>query len=182
MMQSQLPPESAQNPLAQLKDVHVPEDVYWWPLAWGWWLLAVLILALLVYVVVWWKKRRQLNRARRYAMEEARHIDSRQEDWPAKLNGILKRTAQSYFSNDSVSGLYGQRWQKFLLNRISEKPAKHNIEKGLDTLQSMLYQPTPASAEKFPVCQKAVLQWLKKANLQQKRAGNVMSNSEVNHV
>jgi hypothetical protein len=29
------------DPLAQLRDIHLPEAVSWWPLAIGWWLVAI---------------------------------------------------------------------------------------------------------------------------------------------
>ena len=30
------------DPLAQLRDIHLPEPILWWPLAPGWWVLIVL--------------------------------------------------------------------------------------------------------------------------------------------
>ncbi|WP_156497551.1 DUF4381 domain-containing protein, partial [Oleiphilus sp. HI0043] len=30
------------SPLDQLKDIHPPVDITWWPLAFGWWALIVI--------------------------------------------------------------------------------------------------------------------------------------------
>lgn len=46
------------EPLAQLRDIHLPEAVGWWPPAPGWWLLALLLVAALVYGLLWWRRRR----------------------------------------------------------------------------------------------------------------------------
>ena len=49
------------NPaLAQLKDIHLPQAVHWWPPAPGWWLVALLVLALTI-----WLSRYLLARYRR---------------------------------------------------------------------------------------------------------------------
>ena len=37
------------NPLDQLRDIHLPEPISWWPLAPGWWLLIIIALALMVW-------------------------------------------------------------------------------------------------------------------------------------
>jgi hypothetical protein len=29
--------------LSQLKDIHLPDDISWWPLAIGWWLLITIL-------------------------------------------------------------------------------------------------------------------------------------------
>ncbi len=41
---------SANDPLAQLRDIHLPDPISWWPPAPGWWVLAVVVLALLFFM------------------------------------------------------------------------------------------------------------------------------------
>ena len=36
------------DPLAQLRDIHLPEPVSWWPPALGWWLVAMTVMTLLI--------------------------------------------------------------------------------------------------------------------------------------
>jgi len=38
--------------LSQLRDIHTPEAIGWWPLAWGWWVLGALILVIAVSATV----------------------------------------------------------------------------------------------------------------------------------
>lgn len=45
--------------LPTLRDIHLPEPISWWPLAWGWWLALVLLLLLIFAVMLWWQKRQQ---------------------------------------------------------------------------------------------------------------------------
>ncbi|HAD08873.1 MAG TPA: hypothetical protein DCF62_05290 [Porticoccaceae bacterium] len=46
------------DPLAQLRDIHLPEAIGWWPPAPGWWLLTLLLIAALGYALWWWRRRR----------------------------------------------------------------------------------------------------------------------------
>ena len=55
------------DPLSQLKDIHLPASGGFWPPAPGWWLLAAMTLALLAALVLWWRRRRRRNRWRRDA-------------------------------------------------------------------------------------------------------------------
>ena len=58
------------DPLAQLRDIHLPEPIGWWPPAPGWWLLALVFLSALIYVALWWRQRR----ARLYFRRQAQHL------------------------------------------------------------------------------------------------------------
>ncbi len=41
-----------------LRDIHLPEAVSWWPLAWGWWGLGLVVLVVLLLLIRWRAKRR----------------------------------------------------------------------------------------------------------------------------
>ena len=45
------PQAQAPNPLDQLRDIHLPEPISWWPPAPGWWILAVASCALLAWIL-----------------------------------------------------------------------------------------------------------------------------------
>ena len=42
---------AATNPLDQLRDIHLPEPILWWPLAPGWWLLIIMAVVLAARLV-----------------------------------------------------------------------------------------------------------------------------------
>lgn len=47
------------DPLAQLRDIHLPEPIGWWPLAIGWYILIALALFLASIIAHWlYKKHR----------------------------------------------------------------------------------------------------------------------------
>lgn len=108
------------DPLAQLRDIHLPEPASFWPLAWGWWLLlGVLVCALLggVYVLI---QRRRKNRYRLLAEAELEHALRRWQEHtdPAhylqELTIILRRTALSAFPGQGLAGVQGLDWLMFL--------------------------------------------------------------------
>ena len=105
---NQMPvPPQQQDPLAQLRDIHVPTEVNIWPLDWGWWVaIAVFLLALFcLYKAITAHIRH--NKARKQALALLESISAQQSNWPVALNSILKRTAMSYYPTQQVAGLYG---------------------------------------------------------------------------
>jgi len=108
------------DPLAQLRDYHLPEPVGWWPPAPGWWLLALLTLILMGLLLrgLWrWRTRRI---ARRAALGELKTLEAeyaRGGDANALLRGVsrlLRRFALARFPRRQVAGLGGEPWLAFL--------------------------------------------------------------------
>jgi hypothetical protein len=106
--------------LTQLRDIHLPPSVSWWPPAPGWWIVGVILLvsALCAVVLI---RRRIANRWRREALREldtlrAARLAQRQRP-QASLNGLsvlLRRVAISRFPRDEVASLHGGPWLAFL--------------------------------------------------------------------
>ena len=46
------------NSELQLRDIHLPAEVGWWPPAIGWWVLALIVLILLVMLLQRWRQNR----------------------------------------------------------------------------------------------------------------------------
>lgn len=108
------------NELSQLRDIHLPTPVGWWPLAPGWYVLGLTVL--LVFILsVYFLGRRYLNgRPRREAL---RLLDSYQKTsekqvssalMAGRLSELLKRVALAYFPRETVASLQGEAWISFL--------------------------------------------------------------------
>jgi hypothetical protein len=97
--------------LDQLRDIHLPEPVGWWPVAPGWWALLALVCALVVAAVVWtWLRRRS---ARFLALRELEAIKSEREDeFLTQISSLLRRVARRRSAGADV--LTGEAWSAFL--------------------------------------------------------------------
>ena len=110
-----------------LRDLHLPADIGWWPLAPGWWLLAgLLVLALLYLVYRLW---RSWSRAapRRAALAEFRQLRDqfdRDNNLVSFVNGIstlLRRAMLSCQPRRDIAGVVGEEWLR-ILDRGMKRP------------------------------------------------------------
>lgn len=102
---------SGSDPLAQLRDIHLPPPVSAWPPAPGWWLLAALLLALLVVAAIGWRRQRRRNAYRRAALRELQQLGNNADI--ATINALLKRTALAAGAREAAA-LSGTAWLQFL--------------------------------------------------------------------
>ncbi|MCK7578357.1 MAG: DUF4381 domain-containing protein [Chromatiales bacterium] len=108
------------DPLADLRDWHLPDPVSWWPPAPGWWLAAAAVLAALLLAVHLWLRRRgrtSLQRAARLELERLRRdlaADGDRRRYLAGLSRLLRRLALARYPRAQVAGLTGDGWLAFL--------------------------------------------------------------------
>ncbi|KTC99835.1 DUF4381 domain-containing protein [Legionella erythra] len=108
------------QPLAQLRDIHLPAPVGWWPLAPGWYLLAAIaLLGFLLLTGVVYRyytngraKRQALKLLAVYQQDYLREGDSQAAS--AKVSELLRRVALVYFPREKVASLQGEEWLAFL--------------------------------------------------------------------
>lgn len=111
---------SVPNELAQLRDIHLPKPVGWWPLAPGWYMLAAIIAILLLSSMYWIWYRHVQGRAKRRALRlltsyEQHYQKQRQCALTcAQLSELLKRVALVYYPRQDVASLQGDDWIAFL--------------------------------------------------------------------
>ena len=105
--------------LEQLRDLHVPPPVSFWPPALGWWIAAGIILGF--FAVGFWFLRYRLKTApRRDALKELLLLQDRFvqtqncRELMSGLSQLLRRYALSCFGRQTVAGLTGLPWLKFL--------------------------------------------------------------------
>ncbi|HSD37998.1 MAG TPA: DUF4381 domain-containing protein [Rhodocyclaceae bacterium] len=106
--------------LADLRDIHLPPPVSWWPPAPGWWLLVSLVLLVIAGVFIW-RRLRARNRWRQYALSELAKLRAQhaaQTLTSTRLIGdlsvLLRRVAISRFPREEVAALSGEAWLAFL--------------------------------------------------------------------
>ena len=109
-----------QDPLAELRDIHLPDAVTFWPPAPGWWLLGLLILAaLLIGAYQLWRR----HQRRAYRRGGDAELQALYTHWQStndtqaflqELNALLKRVALKSFPATDVAALSGSGWTQFL--------------------------------------------------------------------
>jgi len=65
----------AADPLAQLRDIHLPEAIGWWPPALGWWLLLALLVILIV-AGIYWLRWREIQRNKPIVFSKQDMVDA----------------------------------------------------------------------------------------------------------
>ncbi len=106
--------------LSQLRDIHLPQPVSWWPPAPGWWMVltASIVLPLLLLLL------RRLARARRWRREaraaitqlRAQHRQRPEsgQEVVERLSVVMRRVATTRFPAAEVASLNGEAWLQFL--------------------------------------------------------------------
>lgn len=109
-----------EDPLAALRDIHLPAEPGWWPPAPGWWLLSLLVLAVLTVATLYLKKRHARSLPwrwikRRLVLLKARHAETADPVGVAgELSTLLRHAALARYPREQVAGLTGERWLQFL--------------------------------------------------------------------
>lgn len=116
--------------LLDLKDIHEPEMIGWWPPAIGWWVVAVAIL-LLITGLVWLYKKLTRKTAFKTASKLLAQIkqDTTRDNLQklAELSVLVRRVAVSVSPRAKVAGLTGRQWLAFLDNSVKGAPFSEGI-------------------------------------------------------
>ncbi|WP_242602164.1 DUF4381 domain-containing protein [Legionella nagasakiensis] len=106
--------------LAQLRDIHLPSPIGWWPLAPGWYVFILFAIAMLGMVMIFLWRSYLNGQARRQAL---RLLSAYQQQYEREKNAqrisaciseLLKRVALVYFPRKKVASLQGDAWISFL--------------------------------------------------------------------
>jgi hypothetical protein len=106
--------------LTQLRDIHLPEPISWWPPAPGWWLLLASVIVLMLLVVAI-RRRVRLMRWRREARATIVRLKQQHKQYPEtgravveQLSVLMRRVATTRFPAAEVASLTGESWLIFL--------------------------------------------------------------------
>ena len=122
-----------------LKDIHLPAPISWWPIATGWWLLlaCMVLLIIIIYFSRKYYKSKQLNREinAEFALIKKRYWRTKNKSELARsLSVLLRRTSISLYSEKEVAGLTGENWLAFLDN--TSKKQKNANSRATQKFQS----------------------------------------------
>lgn len=134
-----------QDPLSQLKDIHLPQTGGFWPPAPGWWVLLAIALALTVLAFVLIRRKYRRNLWLRTARKELQRLEraaTADDRWFAALNQLLKQSARIRYPERLPESLSGEPWIHFLLetsptDRIAYRPI-------VEAMVNSAWQPVPA--------------------------------------
>lgn len=103
----------------ELRDIHLPDAVSWWPPAIGWWVLLLAVILLLVAVFFLIKKLKQVS-VRKTAVADFESIKARyieQQDKTVlsqQLSQLLRQILLSTHSRSEVASVTGEQWLAML--------------------------------------------------------------------
>jgi len=165
------------EPLAQLKDIHLPEQINNYPLSFGWWLLVLIIIATVVFII---KRVKRSRRQKRYQQQAIRQLQNNPVDNHTTIS-VLKWAAIQYFPRDHIASLYGLQFKEFL---ISALPDKHRNDFAIMSTESFdtLYQKKSKTNNQLPLdtkFQQAALLWLKQALPPQNKSMKIDKNGPI---
>lgn len=103
------------NPLANLRDIHLPPAISHWPSALGWWILAVITVMSIVFLVKKTLPHWRQRQIRRYAFGKLAMLEkSKPDDLYRQLSRLLRRLALANYPREQVASLTGKQWLQFL--------------------------------------------------------------------
>lgn len=123
-----------------LADIHLPENISYWPPANGWWiLLAAAILLMLLFSFISYLKRGHSTKKTISAkqlkilamkeltrIEKAYETDASPHETIKQLSIFLRRFSLSQYDRESVASLTDQQWLVFLDNMLSSDQDKQD--------------------------------------------------------
>lgn len=133
-----------QDPLSQLRDIHIPPPEGFWPPAPGWWIVLLLVIGLAGAVTVWIHRRRQKNAWYRTARRELDRLADRgagTSQWFEELNALLKQSALARYPDRQPQALTGSGWVDFLLETSPADPVASRPV--VTAMAESCYQPSP---------------------------------------
>ncbi|MFT5813402.1 MAG: hypothetical protein ACI9VT_001150 [Psychroserpens sp.] len=120
------------DPLAQLSDIHLPDNVHNYPIAPGWWLLAIIVLALIIYAVI---KIRQYYIKRKAQKTALKRLPAATDI--STIVTLLKWASLQYFPREKVAHLTGDAFKTFLVTTLPTKQQDKFIELSAEHFNSV---------------------------------------------
>ncbi|MDH5424341.1 MAG: DUF4381 domain-containing protein [Gammaproteobacteria bacterium] len=147
-----------------LKDIHLPDTLSWWPLAAGYWIIFVcIIIAVMTYLII--RSYRKKHEIRRLALAEYQRIKKAYAEnhdpkqLSAALSALLRRAAISSYPESECAGLIGKPWLNWLDKQLSNSTL--NFSNGPGYLLTEFIYSSSQKADDIDDLLKLSLLWLK---------------------
>lgn len=123
-----------------LRDLHLPPDISWWPLAPGWWVLLAILAVGLGWLLYQSLLRWRAGKPRRTALRQlvqlkkAYQQSGNTQRLGIDLSELLRRAMLAYAPRSEVAGLAGERWLDWLDQGMDEKAFSQGAGKMIESL------------------------------------------------
>ncbi len=123
-----------------LRDLHLPPDISWWPLAPGWWVLLAIMAAGLGWLLYRSLLRWRAGKPRRAALRQLAHLkrayrqSGNTQRLGIDLSELLRRAMLAYAPRSEVAGLAGECWLDWLDQGMDEKVFSEGAGKMIESL------------------------------------------------
>jgi len=148
------PPIPQANAL-ELNDIHVPEQVSNFPVAYGWWLLIALIILIVIFTIIKMRKTAKLNQVKKQALTQLKNTPNMSN---SDIIALLKWAAMHYFSRAELAKLFGKSLQKFLMSKLPIKKQQNFTDLSEETFLNQYHADIPA--QKDEKIKQAATLWL----------------------
>ena len=91
------------DPLAQLRDIHLPPPIEWWPPAPGWYVLALIVLGAVVGLLYYAWRIIKARRYRKYLIRQLDHAYDNEQPLTLIANQLLRRAARHAIGGNNTS-------------------------------------------------------------------------------
>lgn len=163
-----------------LRDIHLPPQPSWWPLAPGWWFLIVLALLGVGLAIWWWRRQRRRHAEEKQVLAEVDQALALWREQPqvlaSALHQLLRRGALRI--DATAAQQRGDAWRQTL----ATIPVDAGTLRQLDALETAMYRPgAPLDAEAAASATRRWLQeaWRKRASARISRADAALTPVEV---
>lgn len=139
--------------LLELRDIHLPDPVSWWPPAPGWWILIACIVVLLITIFIAKKiySGRQLKRDITAELDSIKQQFQKTQDksqLAKSLSVLLRRASITFYPASNIAGLTGSDWLQHLDATSTSSSGDKKFQSDIgQTLLNAPYLPDNATLE-----------------------------------
>lgn len=121
---------------ANLRDIHLPDAISWWPPAIGWWILLALIIVAFIFVPKLYR-RLTYTPLKKVASRTFQNIVAQYNEthnvsiFVVETSQFLRQIAMSYCGREKIAQLTGDNWVQTLNNITKQNHFNDEIKQSL---------------------------------------------------